>query len=77
MFSQKEKDRRVSAAEKRLDEANARVETHADRLEKAKADVTKEEKGLAWLREAPVDEDDSPSEPELGSPVANPAARNY
>lgn len=77
MFSQKEKDRRVTAAEKRLDEALGRVQTHQERLEKAKADVTKEEKGLAWLQEAPVTDEDEP-EPTPDEPMdAPPVARNY
>lgn len=82
MFSQKEKDRRVSAAEKRLAEAEGRVQTHQERLEKAKADVMKEEKGLAWLREAPVTDEDEPeevfTEQEHGPDQdATPVSRNY
>lgn len=62
MFTQKEKDRRAEAARKRLDEAEKRVETHRERPKKAEADVKKEEKGLAWLREAPITDEDEPEE---------------
>jgi hypothetical protein len=61
MFSQKEKDRRVHAAEKRLAEAESRTKTHRERLEKAETDARTEEKALAWLREAPVTDEEPPA----------------
>lgn len=58
MFSIQEKDRRVTAAERRLAEAERRVVVYAGKLNEAKDDLKRERAGLDWLRQAPVKKTD-------------------
>lgn len=58
MPTQKEKDRRVQAAEKRIADADERITRAKATLTKAQADRTKAERDLEWLQGMPVDEEE-------------------
>lgn len=65
MFSQKEKDRRVTAAGKRLEEAETRVKVTEEKLAASRAVWEAESRNLAWLLDAPVSDPDPDPEPTL------------
>ena len=67
MPTQKEKNRRVQAAEKRITEAQERIKRAEGTLNKAKVDKNKAERDLEWLQGMPVDD-----EPTQGSFFAEP-----
>lgn len=59
MFSQKEKDRRVAAAQKRIEQAADRIEKHEAKAEEAKAARATAEGELAWLEAMPTQPEDT------------------
>lgn len=59
MPTQAEKERRIKASKKRLDEAQDKKHKFSLKVSEANADIEKEEQMLQWLEGMPVDDDSS------------------
>jgi len=63
MFTQEQKDRKLTQAQEAVDDAAHRLEVHQERVRKAQADLDTAKATQEWLKSMPVN-GSTPAEPE-------------